>query len=95
VAVTARALLAEQHGEHAEAAALFADAAGRWARFEVPWEQAQVLLGQGRCLLALGSPAEAREPLRAARAIFSVLGAGPVLADASRLLAEATALAGS
>jgi class 3 adenylate cyclase/tetratricopeptide (TPR) repeat protein len=94
-AVTTRALLAEQHGEHAEAAALFADAAGRWARFEVPWEQAQVLLGQGRCLLALGSPAEAREPLRAARGIFSLLGASPVLADVSRLLAEATALAGS
>jgi hypothetical protein len=94
-AVTTRALLAEQHGEHAEAAALFADAAGRWARFEVPWEQAQVLLGQGRCLLALGRPAEAREPLRAARGIFSLLGASPVLADVSRLLAEATALAGS
>ena len=94
VAVTTRALLAEQNGEHAEAAALFADAAGRWARFEVPWEQAQVLLGQGRCLLALGSPAEAREPLRAARDIFSLLGASPVLADVSRLLAEATALTG-
>ena len=94
-AVTTRALLAEQHGEHAEAAALFADAAGRWARFEVPWEQAQVLLGQGRCLLALGSPAEAREPLRAARGIFSLLGASPALADVSRLLAEANRLAGS
>ena len=94
-AVTARALLAEQHGEHAEAAALFADAAGRWERFEVPWEQAQALLGQGRCLLALRRPAEGGEPLCAARDIFASLGASPVLADANRLLAEATALAGS
>ena len=93
--VTARALLAEQHGEHAEAAALFTDAAGRWERFEVPWEQAQALLGQGRCLLTLGRPAEAREPLRAARDIFSSLGANPDLTDTNRLLAEATALAGS
>jgi predicted ATPase/class 3 adenylate cyclase len=94
-AVTARALLAEQHGEHAEAAALFADAAGRWERFEVPWEQAQALLGQGRCLLALRRPTESGEPLRAARDIFASLGASPILADANRLLAEATALAGS
>jgi hypothetical protein len=94
-AVTARALLAEQHGEHATAAALFADAAGRWERFEVPWEQAQALLGQGRCLLAAGRPAEGEQPLCAARDIFASLGASPVLADANRLLAEATALAGS
>jgi class 3 adenylate cyclase len=93
-AVTARALLAEQHGEHAAAAALFADAAGRWKRFEVPWEQAQALLGQGRCLLALGRPAEAGEPLHAARDIFASLAASPALADANHLLAQATALAG-
>jgi hypothetical protein len=61
----------------------------------VPWEQAHALLGQGRCLLTLSRPAEAREPLRAARDIFASLGANPVLADANRLLAEATALAGS
>jgi tetratricopeptide (TPR) repeat protein len=94
-AVTTRALLAEQHGKHAEAAALFTDAAGRWERFEVPWEQAQALLGQGRCLLPLGRPTEAREPLRAARDIFASLGANPVLAEANRLLTEATGLAGS
>lgn len=92
-AVTARALLAEQHGKHAEAAALFSDAAGRWERFEVRWEQAQALLGQGRCLLALGRPAEGGEALRAARDIFASLSTNPVLADTNRLLAEATALA--
>ena len=61
----------------------------------MPWEEAHALLGQGRCLLTLSRPAEAREPLRAARDIFASLGASPVLADANRLLAEATALAGS
>jgi tetratricopeptide (TPR) repeat protein len=90
--VTARALLAEQHGKHAEAASLFADAADRWKRFEVPWEQAQALLGQGRCLLGLARSTEAKEPLRAARDIFASLGANPVLTDANRLLAQATAL---
>jgi hypothetical protein len=92
VAVTARALLTEQHGEHAEAATLFTDAACLWKRFEVPWEQAQALLGQGRCLLTVGRPAEAREPLSAARDIFASLGATPVLTEANRLLAQATAL---
>jgi len=93
-AVTARALLAEQRGQHAEAAGLFADAAARWEQFEVPWEHAQALLGQGRCLLALGRPAAARQPLTVAREIFASLAAKPVLADARRLLAQATALAG-
>jgi len=92
VAVTARALLAEQHGEHAEAVALFIDAAARWEQFEVPWEQAQALLAQGRCLLALGRSTEAGESLHAAGEVFTSLGANPVLIDAERLQAQATAL---
>ena len=92
VIVTARALLTEQHGEHTEAAGLFTDAADRWKRFEVPWEQAQALLGLGRCLLTLGRPTEAREALCAARDIFASLGADPVLTEVNRLLARATAL---
>jgi class 3 adenylate cyclase/tetratricopeptide (TPR) repeat protein len=90
--VTARALLAEQRGQHADAAGLFADASARWERFEVPWEQAQALLGQGRCLLAIGQPGEAREPLRTARDIFTTLGARPALNETDKLLAQATAL---
>jgi hypothetical protein len=78
--------------ENAEAAGLFTDAADRWKRFEVPWEQAQALLGQGRCLLTLGRPTEAREPLRTARDIFASLGADLVLTEVNRLLAQATAL---
>jgi class 3 adenylate cyclase/tetratricopeptide (TPR) repeat protein len=90
--VTAQALLADQRGQQAEAAALFADAANRWKRFEVPWEQAQALLGQGRCLLALGQPGEAREPLRTARDIFARLGARPALTETDKLLAQASAM---
>jgi class 3 adenylate cyclase/tetratricopeptide (TPR) repeat protein len=87
---TARALLAEHHGQHAQAAALFADAAGRWEGFEVPWEHAQALLGHGRCLLALGQPAGANQPLRTAREILITLGAGPARNDTDRLLAQTT-----
>jgi class 3 adenylate cyclase/tetratricopeptide (TPR) repeat protein len=87
--VTARALLAGRDGRPAGAAALFADAAGRWERFQVPWERAQALLGQGRCLLALHRPAEARQPLHTAQEIFTSLRAGPARAEAGGLLAQA------
>ena len=75
VVVTARAQLAEYRGEHCEAAALYADAERRWKKFEMPWERAHAVLGHGRCLLALGRPAGAREALHAAREIFASLGA--------------------
>jgi hypothetical protein len=89
--VTARALLAEHHGQHAKAAGLYADAANRWKQFEVPWEQAHALLGQGRCLLALRKPTEALQALRTARDILTTLEARPALTDVDRLQAQATA----
>ena len=55
-----RALLAEHAGDHAQAASLYADAAQRWHEFGNVPERAYALLGQGRCLAALGEPA-ARE----------------------------------
>ena len=49
-----RASLSESAGEHADAAASYAEAAERWREFgDVP-ERAYALLGQGRCLRALG-----------------------------------------
>jgi hypothetical protein len=90
--VTSQALLLEHGGSHAEAAELFADAAERWERFEVPWEKAQALLGQGRCLLALDRPGEASEPLQQARDVFAGLGAKPAVADTDALLERAAAL---
>jgi class 3 adenylate cyclase/tetratricopeptide (TPR) repeat protein len=90
---TAGALLLEHQGSHAEAAELFADAAERWERFEVPWERAQAHLGWGRCLLELGRTMEATAILQDAREIFASLGAGPTtLARTDALLERATAL---
>ncbi|MBA3729047.1 MAG: hypothetical protein H0W94_07605, partial [Actinobacteria bacterium] len=71
---------------------LFADAAERWERFEMPWERAQALVGQGRCLLAVGKITQATVALRKAREIFDKLGAGPVIRSTDALLSEATAL---
>ena len=88
--ITARALVAEYHGHHAQAAALFADAASHWRQFHMPWEHAQALLGYGRCLLALGQTGHASQTLRTAREIFATLSARPALDDTDRLLAQAT-----
>jgi len=53
----------------------------------VPYEEAQALLGQGRCLVELGRAEEAREPLTGASEIFDRLGARPALAETEKLLA--------
>ena len=63
--VAAQALLGEARGEHEAAAAGFADAAARWHDFGMPYEEAQALLGQGRCLVALGRAPEAAAAARA------------------------------
>ena len=91
--VAASAILAEGRGETEKAAGLYADAAERWERFGVVPERAFALLGQGRCLLALGRTGEASEPLRQAREIFAGLGAKPALAETEALLERTTALA--
>jgi hypothetical protein len=64
---TVHAPLTENDDSPAQAAELFADAASRWERFEIPWEWAHVLLGRGRCLLALARTTEASKSLREAR----------------------------
>ena len=85
--VTCRAPLAEARGEHETAAAGFADAAARWHGFGVPYEEGHALLGQGRCLVALGRAPEAAAPLAAAREIFARLGAKPALTETDAALA--------
>ena len=87
VLATTQGLLAERRGEHETAAAGFADAAAGWHGFAVPYEEAQALLGQGRCLLALERAPEAAPVLAAAREIFARLGAGPALAETDAVLA--------
>ena len=87
ILATADALLAEHAGEHEAAAAGFAGAASRWHDFGVPYEEAQALLGQGRCLVALDRAPEAAAPLAAAREIFARLGAKPAMAETEAVLA--------
>jgi class 3 adenylate cyclase/tetratricopeptide (TPR) repeat protein len=84
---SATAQLAEHDSRHADAAALYHDAAGRWERFGNVPERAYALLGEGRCLAALGKP-EAEEPLRRATDLFTSLGYRPALAATEALLGE-------
>ncbi len=85
-----RAHVAEHAGEFAEAAALYAEAAGRWQQFGNVPERAYSLLGEGRCLLALGRPS-ADVPLRQARKLFASMGYRPTLAEAEALLEQTAA----
>ncbi|MGH2573511.1 MAG: ATP-binding protein [Actinomycetota bacterium] len=89
--LTGRAVLAESLGDLREALELYSDAAAQWARFRIPFEQALALLGVGRCLVSLGRPGEAAEPLREARDIFTPLGARPALKETDELLERAVA----
>jgi hypothetical protein len=86
-----RAQLAEAAGEQAEAATLHAEAAGRWREFGSVPERAYALLGQGRCLVAVGKPAEV--PLGEARELFASMAYKPALAETRSLLGESEAAA--
>ena len=79
-------------GNHADAATLYAEAAARWQEFGNVREHAYALLGQGRCLVALGDPA-AEQPLRRAAELFSSMGYRPALAETETLLDRTSALA--
>ena len=81
-------LLAEVRGEHKIAVTRFAEAAVGWRDLSVPYEEAQALLGQGRCFKALGRAPDAAPPLSAAREIFARLKAKPALAEADDCLAR-------
>jgi len=87
----AQAIQAEIGGKHAAAAGLYADAAERWGQFTNVLEQAHALLGQGRCLFALGDPT-ADQPLREARRLFDRMGARPGVAECEALIAQASRL---
>jgi class 3 adenylate cyclase/tetratricopeptide (TPR) repeat protein len=84
---SSQAQLAEANGNHQEAARLYTDAAKRWVKFGTVPEHAYALLGQGRCLRALGDPA-ADAPLAEARDLFRTLGYKPALTETKKLLAS-------
>ena len=87
VLASLQSLVDERAGEPEAAAAGFARAAARWHEFGVPYEEGHALLGQGRCLAALGRAPEAAAPLAAAREIFARLGAKPALEKTEAVLA--------
>ena len=82
-------LLGERRAEYESAAVDFAAAAAGWRDFGMPYEEGHALLGQGRCLVALGRAAEAAAILAAAREIFARLGARPALEETEATLAAA------
>jgi len=82
---SARAQLAEYSGDVADAATVYAEAAAGWHEFGNLPERAYALLGQGRCLLALGQPG-GEQPLREARDLFASMGYKPALAETEALL---------
>jgi PIN domain nuclease of toxin-antitoxin system len=84
--VAAQALVTEARGDYRAAAAGFADAASRWHDFAAHYEEAQALLGEGRCLVALARTSEAAAPLGAAQKIFARLGVKPAMAETEQLL---------
>jgi len=64
--------------------------AQRWRQFgDVP-ELAYALLGQGRCLVALGTPGAAGA-LSEARELFSAMGYAPALDETAALLQRVVA----
>jgi hypothetical protein len=74
-----------------EALQCFLRAERGWAEFGNPYERAQALLGQGRCLLALERREEVAVPVREARKVFKSLGAKPALEEAGLLLERSLA----
>jgi hypothetical protein len=87
-----RAQRAEAAGEQAEAADIYGEAAERWREFGNIPERAYAVLGQGRCLSAIGD-ASAKEPLLVARELFTSMGFAPAVAETDALLGPATAAA--
>jgi hypothetical protein len=82
-----QAQLREAAGNHSEAAKVYVDAAQRWQQLGNVPERAYALLGQGRCLHALGDPA-ADQPLTKAHELFASMGYRPALAETEALLVE-------
>jgi hypothetical protein len=82
----ARALVAEVDGDLELAATEFGAAATILDAFSTP-QHTHCLLGQGRCLLALGRDEAAVAPLTEARDLAVRMGARPWIAEATALLA--------
>jgi tetratricopeptide (TPR) repeat protein len=82
---TAQAQIAEVHGEFRPAADAFGQVSEVWRVSGAGLEHAYAVLGEGRCLAALGDAA-ADERLREARRLFVEMGASPRVEECDRLL---------
>ncbi|MDQ3661894.1 MAG: AAA family ATPase [Actinomycetota bacterium] len=89
--LTGRAIVAEARGDPSEAHELHRAAVQCWHGYGWVLEEAQGHLGQGRCLIARRDRAAATEPLQKARAIFSRLGALPLIKETDGYLQQAEA----
>jgi tetratricopeptide (TPR) repeat protein len=89
-ALSAHAVLAEASGDLDGATGRYEQAASGWAAYGHVLEQGQALLGAARCLLRLDRP-DAPAKLRAARDIFTGLGAHPLATETDTWLVDATA----
>ncbi len=79
------AMLAEARGDLETASSGFARAASRAHDLGMLFDEAQALLGQARCLAALGGATEAAPLLARARGAFLMMGAEPALCEVDSL----------
>ncbi len=79
---TWRGLSAELETRHGDALEFHERAERGWAEFGNPYERAQAMLGEARCLSVLDRGDEAVAKLRQASEVFGSLGAEPALRDA-------------
>jgi tetratricopeptide (TPR) repeat protein len=84
----ALAQLAESSGDYDRASRLYDEAAEGCETFGITLGRGEAHFGSGRCLLELGRLVEAAEKFAEARAIFSTLGAQPLLQQLDELAGE-------
>jgi len=85
---TTAGMVAEAAGRYDDALASFAAAEAGWTSFGNPYEQGHALLGQARCLSALGRTEDASERARAAIEAFEAVGAEPAIRQAASRFAR-------
>jgi hypothetical protein len=88
---SAQAHVLEGRGKHRVAETAFGEAVERLRALGGGLEHAYAVLGQGRCLAALGDPA-AEQTLRDARALFAEMGAQPRVDECDEVLEQVTRL---
>ena len=92
VALSVEAERDEAHGNHGAALEGFGRAEEAWGALGHVFQRGLALLGQARCLAALGRPAEAESPAREAESIFASLRARSLAGQARALLPGASTM---